>query len=491
MARVIVIGAGHNGLSAAVRLARAKHTVTVLEARSEPGGVAAGAEFHPGYRHQGVLHDASTFSEAVSKDLGLALTRRPLPHAVIATAETSRIVGEGAEVADPAAHSAWRKRLAEIKKYAASVLAEAPPRTDADAPLLPLAKSAWQFRRLGNATMMELLRIGPMAVDDWLAEFFDDPVLRAGLALEGLHGTWMGPRSPTSTATLLLLESLRGADVLGGPAAVVKALVDALKAAGGTLRCDARVKRVTMAGRAASGVELESGDVIAADHVLLGCDAKAGLLDLVDPLDLPPALERDIQDVRARGLAAKVHLALSGPLDLASRPGAHERVLVAGLPNDLERAFDQVKYRSFADRLPLDIRVPTVSDPSLAPSGHHVVSILVHAVPYVLDGGWTEDAKERLHRAVLGTLESVAPGVSGRVVGSEVLTPADLAARFSLPQGHLWHGELAIDQLFVARPFLGTAQYATAIPGLWLASSAAHPGGGFTGLSGWIAAGRL
>ncbi|MCB9678538.1 MAG: NAD(P)/FAD-dependent oxidoreductase [Alphaproteobacteria bacterium] len=491
MARVVVIGGGHNGLAAAVRLARAKHQVTVLEARPTPGGSAAGAEFHPGYRHTGIFHDASTFSDVVARDLGLRITRRPLPDAVIATAEVARTVGATADLPDPAGWAAYRKRLDEVRKYASTVLSEPPPRTDADAPLLPLAKTAWGLRRLGQATMMELLRIGPMAVEDWLAEMIADPITRAGLALEGLHGTWMGPRSPTSTATLLLLESLRGQDVQGGPAAVVDALVDALKTAGGTLRCEARVARVlTKAGRV-TGVETASGDRIDADHVVAACDPRHALLDLVDPLELPPALERDMSDVRARGLCAKVHLALSGPLELAAKPGVHERILVAGQPNDLERAFDQVKYRRFADRLPLDIRVPTASDSALAPAGHHVVSILVHAVPFVLDEGWSDATREKLGNAVLASLEAVAPGVSGRVVASEVLTPADLADRFGLPQGHLWHGELAIDQLFVARPFLGTAQYATAIGGLWLASAGTHPGGGFTGLSGWNAAGRL
>lgn len=491
MARIVVVGAGHNGLAAAVRLARAKHTVTVVEARSVPGGAAAGREFHPNYRHTGVFHDASTFSATVAKDLALGVEWRALPDAVIATPERAHVVGVAAEVPNAASYQAFQKRLEEVSRFAAPILAAAPPRTDADAPLLPLAKTAWGFRRLGNATMMELLRIGPMAVDDWLGEFFEDSTLRAGLALEGLHGTWMGPRSPTSTAALLLVSALRGQDVAGGPAAVVDALVAALKSAGGELRCDATVRRVVVKGKVATGVVLASGDLLEADEVFLACDPQHGLLDLVDPLDLPPALERDISDVRARGIAAKVHIALSGPLELAARPGSHERILVAGEINDLERAFDQVKYRNFAERLPLDIRVPTVSDSSLAPPGHHVVSALVHGVPYVLEGGWDEEARQRLGRAVLATLESVAPGVSAKVVATEIQTPADLAEQLGLPQGHLWHGEVAIDQLFVARPFLGSAQFRTEISGLRLASAGCHPGGGFTGLSGWLAAGAL
>jgi len=489
MGSVVIIGGGHDGLVAGARLASEGHRVTVVEARQQPGGSAAGEEFHPGYRHVGIFHDASTFSDEVARGLGLSLGRRALPDGLIATKDRSCTVGEGLDGVDPASWSAYRARIAEVREYARSVLSKAPPRTDAEAPLIPLAKTAWGFRRLGHQIMMELLRIGPMAVDDWLGEFFDDSVLRAGLALEGLHGTWMGPRSPTSTATLLLLESLRGLDVVGGPAAVVRALVERLESAGGTLRCGERVSRITVESGRVSGVQLESGETIAADRVIAACDPRHALLDLVDPLQLPPMLERDISDVRARGLAAKVHLALSGPVQLASKPGIHERILVAGEVDDLERAFDAVKYRQFAARLPLDIRVPTVSDPDLAPPGHHVLSILVHAVPHDLEGGWGDSARDRLGSAVLSTLDAVAPGTSDRVVGMEVLSPADLGERFGLPQGHLWHGELAIDQLFAARPFLGTAQYHTSIGGLQLGSAGCHPGGGFTGLAGWLAAG--
>ncbi len=205
---------------------------------------------------------------------------------------------------------------------------------------------------------------------------------------------------------------------------------------------------------------------------------------------MPIRIEEEFHRLRARGTAAKVHLALSGPLELAGSNGRLDEAIQigGGHVDDLERAFDAIKYRQFSERPNLEIRVPTVADPSLAPSGHHVVSILASFAPHNLEGGWTAEARERLGDAVIAVLEQHAPDVRQRIVAREVLTPADLETSFALTGGQLHHAELALDQLLVMRPVASAARYGTVIPGLYLGGSGSHPGGGVRPTAGLLAA---
>jgi phytoene dehydrogenase-like protein len=214
------------------------------------------------------------------------------------------------------------------------------------------------------------------------------------------------------------------------------------------------------------------------------------MLALLAPGSLPLRIEAEFRRLRCRGTAAKVHLALAGPLALPATGGRLDEAISigGGHVDDLERAFDAVKYRRFSERPHLALRVPTVADPSLAPAGHHVVSILASFAPYDLEGGWTPEARERLGDAVLAVLERHAPDVRRRLVAREVLTPADLEARFALTGGQLHHGEPALDQLLVMRPAPSAARYGTVVPGLYLGGSGSHPGGGVRPTAGLLAA---
>jgi phytoene dehydrogenase-like protein len=239
-----------------------------------------------------------------------------------------------------------------------------------------------------------------------------------------------------------------------------------------------------------AGVTLANGETIDAPVVLSSADPKRTMLTLLAPGSLPLKIEEEFLRVRSRGTAAKVHLALSGPLALRGSDGRLDEAIRigGGHVDDLERAFDAIKYRQLSSRPHLEIRVPTVADPSLAPAGHHVVSILASFAPLDLEGGWTDAARERLGDAVLAVLEEHAPGVRERIVAREILTPADLETRFALSGGHLHHGEIALDQLLVMRPSPSAARYRTSVPGLYLGGSGSHPGGGVRPTAGLLAA---
>jgi phytoene dehydrogenase-like protein len=329
-----------------------------------------------------------------------------------------------------------------------------------------------------------------MCVADFLNERFESPLLVEALAAPAVASTWSGPWSAGTMTNFLLRECAGGEAIAGGPPALVQALLAAGRAAGAELRTGAEVRRIRLDRGKVAGVALASGETIDAPVVLSSADPKRTLLELLPPGSLPLKVEEEFHRVRSRGTAAKVHLALSGPLKLAGSDGRLDEAIRigGGHVDDLERAFDAIKYRRFSDRPHLEIRVPTVADPSLAPSGHHVVSILASFAPYNLEGGWTAEARERLGDAVLSVLEQHAPDVRQQIVAREVLTPADLEARFALTGGQLHHGELALDQLLVMRPSPSAARYRTAVPGLFLGGSGSHPGGGVRPTAGLLAA---
>ncbi len=237
-----------------------------------------------------------------------------------------------------------------------------------------------------------------------------------------------------------------------------------------------------------AGVRLASGEKVAARRVAASCDPKQLFLRLVPPAARSRGLTRDVLAFRSRGSSARVDLALSGYPDFLGRPGGRfGAVRIGETLDDLERAADAVKYRRFSARPLLEIRVPTIDDPSLAPAGHHVFSILVHFAAHDLDGGWSDEARAEVGRAVVGRLSEYAPDAAGLEVGRRILTPGDLAARYGLTGGHLYHGEHALDQLLV-RPVPDCARYAAPIAGLFLCGSGSHPGGGLTCAPGALAA---
>ncbi len=506
---VIVIGAGHNGLVAAGALARRGRRVLVLERAAGVGGLCAGEAFHEGYRTAGIHHDTATLRSAVVRTLdlpahGLELRERaPAVYAarpadsgsptfaVDPDAERAREALARAGVADAAVegYARWRAFIARVRDVVAPMLSEEPPDlTDLSmGNLMELAQRAMAVRRLGAGVMLELMRIPPMAVGDWLRESVPDERVDALLAGPAVAGTWCGPWSPGTAANLLLRECTAGPGVRGGAAALTTALANAARDLGVTVRTGAAVRRIRVADGAVRGVTLEDGEEIDAPVVVSTADPKTTFLDLLHPHDPPHAFVREIEAFRMRGTTAHVALALDRRFEL---PGARGRVVLARTGETLdalERAFDAVKYRRVASPPWLDVYVPSAEAEGYAPAGCDSVSVLVHFAPFDLEGGWDDAQRERLGDAVVDELERHAPGLRAAVVGRRVLTPADIAARWGIHGGHVHHGEHALDQL-VVRPTPGAARHRTPIGGLFLGGSGAFPGGGVTGAPGLLAA---
>ncbi len=506
MSDAIVIGAGHNGLVAALRLARSGRKVTVLERSSEVGGLCAATALHPGYTVPGLLHDTSGVSRDVVAALGLArfglefesqassvLAAHSEHRGVVLHADAARSHAEleALHKGDGDAYLEWCGFLSRVRGFVAGVLSRPPPplRPSSLSDLWSIGRMGLGLRRLGKADMVELLRVAPMCAADWLQESFSDPLLCAALAGRGLAGAYLGPRAPGSAASSLLHECVRGPELRGGPAALALALRKALEAAGGRIRLEAEVARVIVAGGAVSGVRLADGTTLEARVVLATCDPRHAMLDLLEPGSLPLAVEEQIPCVRMRGTTAKVNLALDGRLCFRGREGErHARAFVADDLDSIERAFDAAKYRRCSEKPHLDVSVPSVTDATLAPEGKDVVSILAHCAPHDLDGGWSAEASARFGDAVVEALESVAPGTRQRIVAREVLCPLDIERRHGITGGHIHHGEHALDQLLFMRPTSALARYATPIAGLYLGGSGSHPGGGVTCRPGALAA---
>ncbi|TNE91284.1 MAG: NAD(P)/FAD-dependent oxidoreductase [Deltaproteobacteria bacterium] len=496
--RVVIVGGGVDGLVAAIRLKRAGRLVTVLERAEFFGGIAAGREFTPGYRHMGLTHDGAEVQDQVLKTLdlhkaGVAL-QPPKPLFVgekggrgLVLAEQGQELGERFPEAVKGL-ARWELFLDIVKPAVRMVLKEEAPDVRQEASLIPLLKKAWMLRGIGEDHLLELMRVVPLCVDDWMAEYVDDPLVRAAVSWPALVGAWMGPLSPYSATNLLFDASSHEYEVAGGPAAFVDVLVDLCAKEGVSLRPATEVTGLQFTADAVTGAILADGEVV--KGTVLWAAAPSALLDVVPAWQLPARMARELTNIRVRGSVAKFHLALSKPLAVAARDGeVFDRLLLgAEHPLDLERAFDDVKHRRLPRKPWLDVRVLRGA---FAPEGHCVASVMVHCAAYDLDGGWTQEARDTLTQRVLDELEAHCPGVRDSLVHCELLAPSDLEEVYGLPGGHLFHGERMVDQLYFMRPSMNLSRHSSEVPGLYFGSMGTHPGGGVTGAPGLMAAERV
>ncbi|MBI2073779.1 MAG: NAD(P)/FAD-dependent oxidoreductase [Gemmatimonadetes bacterium] len=510
----IVIGAGHNGLTAAAYLARAGLSVVVVEQRDVIGGATVTEEFHPGFRVDTFAHRMGPFSPRVFEDLrlrtyglemvwpdparvamadgrALSLFRDPSQ-----TAEAIRPFSSG----DAARWPAFCRTVADAARLVDAVRQSQPPRLPDPGlrDLLRLAAIGLGLRRRGKRAMAETLRLLPMSLADLLDDWFESDVLKGAVAGAGLPGLMQGPRG-AGTAYALLHHLAAGEApggvtlVRGGTGRAAEALAGAARAAGVEIRTSAPVERIGVRSDAAVEVVLAGGEVIPARRILSSADPKRTFLTLVGPEALDPAFVRQVRHIRMRGACAKVHLALG---ELPRFPGIgggdaelRGAVMVAPGLDYLERAFDDAKYGGVSERPFLEAVIPTLTDPSLAPPGRHVMSILVQYAPYHLKAGaWEAARREALGDAVVAVLAEYAPNLPAAVLHRQVLTPLDLEQRLGLTEGNIFQGEMALDQLFFMRPVPGWARYGTPVRGLYLCGAGAHPGGGVTALPGYHAA---
>jgi phytoene dehydrogenase-like protein len=518
MRDVIIIGGGHNALVTAFYLAKGGRKPLILERRATVGGCATSEEFARGYRAATLAHTLGPIRPSIARDMQLERRGvqfvRPDPR-LIALAGDGRALVFSADAPrtadairpfsakDAARYPEFCATLARVGRFLGGLLDMTPPSIGAPqaADLWQLAKTGRRFRALGKRDGFALLRWGPMAVADLVGEWFESDVLQAAIAARGIHGTAMGPWSAGTGAVLLLaaaIDPLPGGSsvtAVGGPGAVTHAMADAARQAGAEIRTGAAVERILVRDGAVTGVALTDGSEIAAATVVSGADPRHTFLRLIDPIELDPGFSTRIRNYRGPGTVAKINaalLALPRFRGISGDPSAvlRGRVIVAPGIDYLERAFDASKYGEMSAAPYLDIAFPSLLDPSMAPVGHHVMSVHVQYAPYGLRAGWDGQAGA-LGDLVLRTLEEYAPGITDLVSERQVITPLDLERTFGLSGGHIHHGELALDQLFTMRPTLGWSDYSTPISGLFLCGSGTHPGNGLTGDSGANAARRI
>ncbi|HEX6387078.1 MAG TPA: NAD(P)/FAD-dependent oxidoreductase [Anaerolineae bacterium] len=511
---VIVIGGGHNGLTAAAYLAKAGLDVLVLERRPILGGAAVTEEIYPGFKYSVCSYVVSLLRPEVIRDLNLAqygLHILPL-ESVFVPMENGDYLALWADEAstreeirrhsarDADVYPEFNQMMYELAFAVKPILGMVPP--DPAAPGLDGLRTLRDFgqhlQSLGKKKFHELTKIMTMSAADFLEEWYETDVLKAVTSINGIIGTMLGPRSPGTAYVFLhhYMGELDGAFTAwgsqkGGTGGVSEAVAGAARSFGAELRCGAPVEQLVVRNGKAVGVALKSGEEIDGRIVISGCDPNVAFLQLVDEKELPPDMVQAIRNFKFRGSSGKVNLALDGLPQFTAMP---DPALLQGMieispsMDYLEQAYDEAKYGGFSSRPYMDIVIPTTVDPTMAPAGKHVMSIFVQYANYHLAEGSWEEKREAFGDAVVNTLAEFAPNVKDLILHRQVLTPWDLEQTFGLTEGNIFHGELTLDQLFFFRPAAGWAQYRTPIRNYYQCGSGTHPGGGITGGPGRLAA---
>ncbi len=511
----IVIGAGHNGLVTAGYLAKAGRRVVVLERREKVGGILETVEVAPGVRAPGIAHTVGRLRRSVIEHLalerhGLVLIDPPVrvfapqPDGAALTlwADPAR-TAEELRVRSPhdaEAYPRFDARVRALASFLAYLYAATPP--DVKSPSFADAMSGVRignaFRRLGRKAAREATRAMPMAIADYVAESFETDAVRGAIASRAVHYTAMGLWSAGTTAVFLGDSAgneggAAGQSMFakGGPGAVADALASAAASLGAEIRTGAEVIEVLTKEHRAVGVALANGEEIYGRAVVSSADPKRTITTLLDPVVAGPELMWRAGNIRTPGVVSKVNLALSGLPAFAGADSDERlrgRIVLAPGIDYLEKAFDASKYGRSSEEPYLEATIPTLLDPTLAPEGTHVMSIIVQWTPYQLrEGDWKAE-RERVGDLVVKTMEQYAPGLGELVTARQVITPVDLEHEYGLTGGHPLHAEPGLDQFFAWRPLLGHARYRFGIDGLYLCGSGAHPGGGITGAPGANAA---
>lgn len=518
----IIVGAGHNGLVCAVYLARAGRKVLVLERRESVGGAALTEEVFPGFRFSVFSYVVSLLRPEIIRDLELprhGLHILPLE----STLTPLHVEGKAGDylaqwndhdqnrrelarhsLRDAEAYDEFGLMLHQMARAVKPLLGMAPPDPTALSlsELFAMKRLAEHLRGLGAKQFHTLTRLLTMSSADFLDQWFETEALKATKSASGIIGTLAGPRSP-GTAYVLLHHYMGELDGVfrawgfakGGNGSVSAAIAGAARAVGAEIRCSSPVEKVLVSGNRAKGVVLEGGEEIRSKLVVSGADPRHTFLKLVGEEHLPAPFVDSIKRFRFRGSSAKVNLALGEAPSFTCLPGhgAHLRGAISISPSVeyLERAYDEAKYGEVSRRPYMDIVIPSMLDPAMAPPGKHVMSIFVQYAPYHVNGGWTDARREALGDAVVDTLSQYAPNLKPAILHRQVITPADIERIVGLAEGNIFQGELALQQMFFLRPVPAWAKYRTPLAGLYQCGAGTHPGGGVMGASGRNAALRI
>jgi len=513
----IVIGGGHNGLTAAAYLARAGKKVLVLERRHVLGGAAVTEEIFPGFKFSVCSYVVSLMKPNVMRELmlpkfGLKLlplesTFTPLENDyLLRTSDANQTYREISRhsIKDAETYMRFGPRMGQIGMAVRPILETIAP--NAIRPSLSdisnLNSLLKHFKTLSSDQFEYLTKLMTMSSADFLDEWFEFEPLKATMSASGIIGTFMGPRSPGSAYVMLhhYMGDIDGAFRAwgfqkGGTGEVSMAIARSAEHFGAKIITEAPVEKVIVKNGCANGVALENGDEYKSDMVISGLDPKLSFLKLIDESDLPSEFLQSIKNFRIRGSSGKVNLALDDLPNFTCLPGDghHLRGAISISPNydHLERAYDDAKYGNFSQKPFMDIILPSVLDPEMAPPGKHVMSCFVQYAPYDLKGGWNNEKREAFGDAVVNTLAQYAPNIKDIILHRQVLSPMDLENTFGLTEGNIFHGELTIQQLFSLRPAAKWANYTSPIKNYFQCGSGTHPGGGITGSPGEMAAKKI
>jgi len=515
---VIVIGGGHNGLVTAAYLARAGRRVLVLERRYCVGGAAVTEEIFPGFKFSVYSYVVSLLRPEIIRDfdlprhgleiLPLESTVTPLDNGdyLSAWGDPDKTRNEIARhsLNDAEAMTEFGRLMHHMAQAVRPILGMVPPDPTSLSPrdLIGLLRFGKHFRDLGAGRFHALYKLMTMSSADYLDEWFETDALKATKSASGIIGTFLGPRSP-GTAYVLLHHYMGEIDgsfrawgfAKGGTGAISESIAGAARRFGAEIRTDTGVSRVLLKHGRAAGVVLDNGDELRASVVVSSLDPHRTFLQLVGDAELPEEFVADIRRYRFRGSSGKVNLALDALPNFTCLPGVgpHLRGAISISPSIeyLERAYDDAKYGEFSRAPYMDIIIPSMIDPGMAPPGQHVMSIFVQYAPYRLNGGWSDAKREAFGDAVVNTLSRYAPNIKDAILHRQVITPADIERTTGLTEGNIFQGELSLNQLFFLRPAPHWAQYRTPIRRLYQCGAGTHPGGGIMGASGRLAALRI
>ena len=513
---VIVIGGGHNGLTNAAYLARAGKKVLVLERRHVLGGAAVTEEVFPGFKFSVCSYVVSLLRPEIIRDLdlprhGLEIlpldgTFTPMPNGdylwrVNDHGKTRREIARHSRL-DAEAYEEFGKAMQAMCRFVKPILSMVPPEPTTLNPreLMKLLFIGRRFQDMPSEDKYNQVQLMTMSAVDFLDQWFETDVLKATMSASGIIGTFLGVRSP-GTAYVLLHHYMGEIDgafrswgfARGGTGAISNAIADAAREAGAEIRTQAPIASIMVKNQRAQGVVLANGDEIYADLISSSVDPRNTFLRFIEEGQLPQEFLEDVRRYKFRGSSGKVNLALDGLPDFKCLPGpgAHLRGAISISPSVeyMERAYDDAKYGNFSRRPYIDMVIPSLTDPSVAPPGKHVMSCFVQYAPYKLRPGldW-DDQREAFGNNVIDTIAEYAPNFRNIIINKQVLTPLDLEREFGLSEGNIFQGELSLEQLFFLRPVPGYAQFRTPIKNLYMCGSATHPGGGIMGAPGRLAA---
>ena len=519
----IIIGGGHNGLVSAAYLARAGLKTLVLEKRHLLGGAAVTEELFPGFRFSVFSYVVSLLRPEIIRELDLpahGLDILPLDGTFTPLRRGDgpkggdylwRVNDHGRTVrelrrwsaSDAEAYEEYGQLMVEMARFIKPILAITPPDlTSLDPrPLMPLASLARRFQQLPQRQQAVFVQLMTMGASDFLDQWFETDPLKATMAASGIIGTYQGVKSP-GTAYVLLHHYMGEIDGAfrawgipkGGTGGISNAIGSAARALGADIRTETAVERVLVRDGRAVGVVLEGGEEIRATSILSSLDSRRTFLGLLEPGTLEPSFEEEVRRFKFRGSSGKVNLAVDRLPDFTCLPGVgeHLRGAISFSPSidEMETAYDDAKYGHFSRKPYIDMIIPTLVDPSMAPPGKHVISCFVQYAPYKLApelGTW-DDQREAFGDAVIDRIAEFAPNIRDIILYRNVQTPLDIERTTGLSEGNIFQGELSLEQLFFNRPVPGHARFRTPVRDLWLCGSATHPGGGIMGANGRIAA---